>query len=533
MQGDYSVTRNNLLLVDMHGKLISLLVVVITFVFILWHFGYLYYDFSYLRMSSDILSIYYGRIVTNENLGFHSLTIVLSVLSGISISTIYGFPILLGFLLLAFISFSKQIQKKYIKVFFFFFLVYFIPKNYFADITWYSHGLGLFLTILMLSILMMEISPKLLFVLMTILIGITMFSYKFSFLATVMLLVYVLLKFIEKRHSIRSIVILIAISITISIAINQEIFYQYFLRAVQISEFSRLFSNILSGVLFESSNDINPIFLYVPSNLLQVISRLRVVIGVVGILPVAYSFLKIPNKKEKRKILFIIKLCQIVLSFFVASLVIGFVYYTVGLLEVSYLYLSGILGYSLFFTHSHITSKSWPHNIKRAVILGLVLVSTLNSVITFQNQYYIGHYTSTEVDTASLNLASLWAVDSLVCDHNAEITSDYFTLGNYVHNLAIKYPNLIPYISAGGYIKCRAGCLITPIRPNLVIGIIGDTLPSTSRKQTIIVNRQLRYFSSTNWLLFRQWPNYIKRNPKVSIIYTSWKIDIITRREKV
>lgn len=477
----------------------------------------------------------------HSNIGYYILTVIISELSNLSYDIIPTLPlqaipiILLMIMLLKNISCENlSCENSTSSLIITAVLLVFITKfgniDYFA---WWAHGVGFILALLILSIVTLRFrsdknQSAMSFILIIVIISINYISYKMTFFAISLISSLQILEWlchfqtkckITKKSEFIG---LILIGITSVLTFN-KVFYDQFIPYARISS-EVTSSGIYKALLFfqrKPSMQLDQFYFRSPTNIgyANTVWALLILLGIVlSIVILLKKFIRKENFDIGEKVY---------LTLIMSSLIILIIYTHLGILDISYLMFSGLVGYVVLCKKDSKNNKIF----LISVILFLLLLNTYTTIERVNSDYYGGMRDWNRGEY--INAPSKWYIKYMI-DENSKMSlipakSDVFTSGYFAKEIAKE--NITSYTS---------GIFYNPIVPyifsrdNMLFFFrLNDTFSKVEHKNVFIINYRLNYFAAENWETFSSWLShrqFIEGNPHLNVIYSSGDIVIVATR---
>lgn len=486
----------------MKSRHILLLLLFLLLYFLLRYYPRVGTTFDYWHMATAI-NIDKNIGTAQSNIGFYILTIIVSKITGITFEIIPLIPFQLVSLTLFLILLMRNISRHEISILL---IIIIITSLYFFDtLMWWSHGIGFImaLTIFYIIILGFHKNHKSIYIiLIMMIISLNYISYKMMFF---MLSILIGLRILQKFQSqLRfpgiNTVILIGI---INALIFNNFFYDTFIPRLRDSQevatlgTYKLFSFLIRDV----SDPLNEYYLTSPFLYLRYANIIWLLpIALILILASTILFRKLVNKEELST-----SDISIFTLIFSGSLIL-IIYTYLGISDMTFLILSGIIG------HMYIYRKYQKFVI--ASVLTLLMINTYINVEYIRNDLDRGLKDSNFYEYVSV--PSEWYIYHVNKQNpNIYLISDVFTGGYVSKEFARNDEILAVSIFEGGQ----------------ALFILRPEMSKKMENAMVMINYRLYSISINNWNSLNSWSVYKQKiydNRYLDVIYSTGDVDIGT-----
>lgn len=397
-------------------------------------------------------------------------------------------------------------------------------------------GLALFLVAMFVSLMRMEkhnpeirgnpLNVPSSIVLMVLMISINMISYKLMLLTILFFVVlqasllFSRVRYGQKNpiNQPRGFVMLIAIGTTIALAFNW-FFYGGFIPSIRYSSGTPLdgIIRLLSALSSKKTSALSTYYFVGESNRLPLYLVWAMLMLVAVILCYAISILKTSRRislsNGERAIVALVS----------AGIVILLIYSALGLADIGYIMMGGLLGYSVLFKSNHWRTRQETGNkiIAALVLLMFSITIIMNAFAVIDNSY--GGQTDSNA-FQYLEGPAEWYI--AYASDNVSTSTDILTWGYIMKDASSlgKPESLYPH----------------PFTEYDLLFILEPTTPLSSPYQNhnssladqYLFNYKEQYFSVLGWEKFQSWSYHIpnvRSSPYLSVIYASGAVDVCIR----
>lgn len=498
----------------MEKNIRSQIAFLITIILSLFYFILVYYPmvgdgFDYWHMAK-IVSIEKSGIVdlNYPNAGYYVMTLILSNISGISYDTIPIVPLQFFPFVLLLIMLLRYMTNNYLLVSLIV-MIFTTKFGYINYLGWWSHGIGIILLMLIISLVYKLQSNRgrlgLSLTMIITIVSLNYMSYKLTFFAITFLIGMQIVQW--RNHCADEKLDLAGYILigTINALIFNGMFYQSFIPHIRSSS-GETVTSALGKLLIFGQGSFNKLGEYHIRGQQDIVTSNIVwhIFIILGLFLLITMFLCKLVKKD-----YLNNGEKIAISLIISGLLIFLIYTFIGFSDVTLLIFSGIIGYAVLYNHM----SNANHKIFIFMIISTLLLLNIYTTVGHISEDFnrgkrdmgFGQY---------LYYPSDWYVKKMI-KPDIVLFTDVFTGGYFAKEIAKNdfSSEYSPHMFS---------------RSNMLFLFNNEEIPADNN--IFVVNYRLHHFSADNWETFSSWSNYeqkLENNKGLDFVYTSGDLTTI------